>query len=182
MVGNEDLNLVDRVQQGDRNAFGELVERYQRSLFNIALRIVGDQDSAAEVTQIAFVKAFERISSYDPNFRFFSWIYRILTNAAIDFVKRDKRMSPITHEMAVEEYSVDETIDAAGRESMLIRALQELPPDYRVVIVLRHMEELSYEEIGHMVGIPSKRVKSRLFTARMMLRDILVRKGYKSNA
>jgi len=170
--------LVEACLRGDRSAFDELVESYESTLFNAAYRITGSVDDAMDATQTAFVNAYEKLHTYDPNHRFFSWIYRIACNQALNLVGRRRRES----ELNVDTPGNGATPEAAYGENQaadfLQRALLELTPEYRTVIVLKHLQGFSYREIGEFLEIPEKTVKSRLFTARQHLRSILLEKGF----
>jgi RNA polymerase sigma-70 factor (ECF subfamily) len=170
--------LVEACLRGDRSAFDELVESYESTLFNAAYRITGSVDDAMDATQTTFVNAYEKLHTYDPSHRFFSWIYRIACNQALNVVGRRRPES---------ELSVDTPGNGANPEvaygenqaaDFLQRALLELTPEYRTVIVLKHLQGFSYREIGEFLEIPEKTVKSRLFTARQHLRSILLEKGF----
>ncbi len=172
-----DGELVKRCLGGDQDAFALLVERYQRPIFNAACRILGDAEEAKDVAQGVFLKAWESLGRYDPAFRFYSWIYRIAINEAINALKKRRPLEPI--EAAPPGGGPDPEEDRARGElgEQVQRALMSLTPDYRVVIVLRHIVGCSYAEMAQITGMPEKTVKSRLFTARRLLRGFLVQKG-----
>ena len=177
MEEHDDLSLVRRSLSGDHKAFEEIIDRYQKPLYNVALRMVGDLDDAADLTQTVFIKAFEKLNSYKERYKFFSWLYRIAVNTAINFLEQQKRMELLGDRDVAEEPEVDEILATSDRNQMLGNALLQLRPDYRIIILLKHFHELSYEEIGFVLEIPEKTVKSRLFAARGMLREILARTG-----
>ncbi len=175
---DEDLRLVLQSREGNRDAFAALVKKYQTPMFNVALRMMSDRDEAEEIVQEAFVRAYEALGSFDVRYRFFSWLYRILTNHAVDVLKRGKRRESLSPDLPANDLSPEELHEESEVAASVQNAVYQLPVDYRAVIVLRHFQELSYEEIGQILSIPEKRVKSRLFSARMLLRETLVRKGY----
>lgn len=163
----DDAALVRRCLAGETAAFEALVEEYQRVAFTVALRMLGDYEDARDATQNTFVKAFEKLHSYDPSRRFFSWIYRILVNECLN-VRRGRH--------AVEELGADhptavtsDAAEAAERRRDVRAALLRLPVHYREVIVLRHFAQMSYEEMAATLGVPVNTVKSRLHTARTQL-------------
>ena len=171
-AANDDLDraLVRRYLNGERAAGDELVNRFHRSVFNVALRMLGNVQDAEDVTQTAFGNAFAALDSYDPKYRFFSWIYRMTVNESLNTLKRRR------------DLALDGSFDvsAAGgasesdAEDRVGRALLELKPDDRAVVVLRHFVSFSYEEISNVLEVPVKTVKSRLFTARERLRESLL--------
>lgn len=170
--------LVEACLQGDRHAFDELVDRYQKPLYAAAYRITGSVDDAMEATQQAFVNAYEKLHSFDPTFRFFSWIYRIAVNQALNLVSTRREQGELDIDLPGNGPRPDAAIEQNEVRRHLQRALAELAPKYRAVLVLKHLEGLSYREIGEALDLPEKTVKSRLFTARRQLRGILTEQGY----
>ena len=169
----DDAAVVRRCLGGDAASFGHIVERYERVLFTVALRMLGNYDEATDATQNAFIKAYRKLDAFDPAQRFFSWIYRILVNQCLN-AKRDRRWGePITPEVATVESPAD-LLEAEERRRRVQSAILALPLEYREVIVLRHFAEQSYEEIAEALGIPSRIVKSRLHTARQRLAQMLL--------
>lgn len=153
------------------------MDRYQRRLFNVALRMLGNLQDAEDVTQTVFGNAFHALGSYDPRFRFFSWIYRMTVNESLNALKRRKGTVTLEDHWSLPAAgtAVD---DVVGIEEVVGKALMQLRPDDRAVVVMRHFGSLSYDEIGEALGIPARTVKSRLFTARERLRTILLAQGY----
>jgi RNA polymerase sigma-70 factor, ECF subfamily len=168
----EDAAVVGRCLGGEPAAFEDLVNRYQRPLFNVALRLLGRYDEASDATQNAFVKAYAHLDSFDPAQRFFSWIYRILRNECLNVLRAQRNLEPLSVDLIAPGKAVD-AIETAERRHALQRALMLLSTEYREVIALRHFADLSYDEIGAMLGIPAKTVKSRLYSARQRLAEIL---------
>lgn len=168
-----DRALVLRYLDGELAAGDELVGRHLRRMFNVALRMLGNVQDAEDVTQTAFGNAFAALGSYDPKYRFFSWIYRMTVNASLNALERRRDMVSLDGTFDVPAASTS-TESAAEAEDLVGRALLELQPGDRAVVVLRHLETLSYEEIAVALGVPVKTVKSRLFTARQRLRDVLL--------
>jgi RNA polymerase sigma-70 factor, ECF subfamily len=177
MLEADDKELVGRCLNGDLKAFEVLLERYQKPVFNIALRILSDTMDAADVTQSTFLKAYEKLSSYSDRYKFFSWLYRIAVNTSLNFLEQKKRSDLLGDGDVAESDTMEERLHASERVEKLDDAILNLPVDYRVVIVLRHFHDLSYEEIGAILDIPDKTVKSRLFTGRQLLKDMLMEAG-----
>jgi RNA polymerase sigma-70 factor (ECF subfamily) len=174
---SRDRALVERCQSGDRQALEELLGQYERPVYNAAYRILGNPDDAADATQAVFLKAFEHLGQYDPKYKFFSWIYRIAINESINQLKRGKKQQPLS-DNEVAAANGPEAVFAAGDLSREIQnGLMELKEDYRTVIVLRHFSECSYAQIGEILQIPEKTVKSRLFTARQLMKETLQARG-----
>jgi RNA polymerase sigma-70 factor (ECF subfamily) len=177
MARDDDAMLVEACLRGDRNAFDELVDRYEGPLFSAAYRITGSVEDAMDATQNAFVKAYEKLHTFDPRYRFFSWIYRIAINQSLNLVDRRKTQTEIVDETPSGSRGPAEVYDATEARGHLKRAMLELEPHYRTVIVLKHLEGFSYREIGELLDVSEKTVKSRLFTARRRLRAILTERG-----
>lgn len=171
---NDDLDreLVRRFLDGERTAGDELVNRYHRSVFNVALRMLGNVQDAEDVTQTVFGNAFAALESYDPKYRFFSWIYRMTVNESLNSQQRRRKLVSLDGSFDIPVSGLSES--AAEAEERVGKALLELKPDDRAVVVLRHFVAFTYEEISDVLDVPVKTVKSRLFTARERLRQSLV--------
>jgi RNA polymerase sigma-70 factor (ECF subfamily) len=168
----QDRALVRQYLDGDRNAAGSLVDRYQGIVFNLALRMLGNVEDAEDVTQTVFGNAFASMSSYDPKYRFFSWIYRMTVNESLNQLKRRKTMITLDDRSDIPARGIS-TDTAVEAEDLVKMALTDLRPEDRAVVVLRHFRSLSYTEIAEVLGIPVITVKSRLFTARERMRLVL---------
>jgi RNA polymerase sigma-70 factor, ECF subfamily len=171
--GDPDEALVARCLRGEVEAFEPLVARYQRVLYNAAYRLLGDREDARDVAQGAFVKAYEKLASFDTRYRFFSWIYRIVVNEALNARSRRRPDSPLVADLPGAGAGVEDALAARERTDHVQAALLRLSSDDREVIVLRHFAELSYAEIGETLGVAEKTVKSRLHEARQRLGRIL---------
>lgn len=168
---------MERSLSGDRRALEALVGEYQRPLYNAAYRILGNPDDAADATQSSFVKAFEHLDSYDPKYKFFSWIYRIAINEAINQSRRDRKHEPLVDNLAAVNAAPDSTVESDDLERWIQDGLMALTDEYRTVLVLRHFSDLSYREISDILEIPEKTVKSRLYSARQSMKEWLVADG-----
>jgi RNA polymerase sigma-70 factor, ECF subfamily len=169
--------LVRECLGGDDHAFEVLLRRFQGPVFNAVLRMVRDRDEAADLTQTAFLKAFEQLSSFDSRHKFFSWLYRIAINETLNHIHRQRRVEPLEGEWASAARSPEESLVGADLSAHVQDALMSLSTDYRTVLVLRHFEGCSYDEIATIVGVPEKTVKSRLFSARSQLKERLESRG-----
>jgi RNA polymerase sigma-70 factor (ECF subfamily) len=143
--------------------------------------MVDDYDEAQEVTQVAFVKAFEKLSSYRPEHKFFSWLYRIAMNEALNYLNRVKRQRPIDSQITSPAPNPAEVYESSWVDGQVQNALGELSIDYRAIVVLRHFADLSMRDLAYIFEIPIKTVKSRLYTARRKLCEILRRRGVRPN-
>jgi RNA polymerase sigma-70 factor (ECF subfamily) len=168
-----DRRLLERFRGGDREAFAELVARYQRPVYNAAWWITRSADDANDVAQDVFLKVAEHLDDYDPRFRPFSWIYRIAVNEALNLVRRHGRSDPLDDEADADDDGDGDPARIASDGEIARRlqdALMRLPAHDRAVITLRHFAELSYREIADALDLDEKTVKSRLFEARSRLK------------
>jgi RNA polymerase sigma-70 factor (ECF subfamily) len=170
-----DLALVERCLRGDREAFTDLVVRYQRPIYNAAYWILRRPEDASDVAQTVFLKVAERLDDYDPNHRFFSWIYRIAVNEALNVLRRNGHEEPLAEDADFEDgrKNPEDRASDGERAVQVRRALMKLPANDRAVLVLRHFSELSYQEIADALDVDEKTVKSRLFEARQRMRALL---------
>lgn len=166
--------IVRKCLSGNINAFGTLVEKYEKPVYNLAFRMTGSRCDAEDITQSVFIKAFEKLDSYDIAFRFFSWLYRIAVNETINFVKKKRRLEPIDQVSLTDENNPEKLVEQRELERRVQDCLLRMDEHYRIVLILRHMQQLSYREISEALGIPEKTVKSRLFSGRNILKDILM--------
>ncbi|HVE49223.1 MAG TPA: sigma-70 family RNA polymerase sigma factor [Casimicrobiaceae bacterium] len=183
MENDDETELVERCQHGDRDAFSRLVVRYQRPIYNAALWILRKPEDASDVAQSVFLKVAERLDEYDPRYRFFSWIYRIAVNESLNVLRRKGHEEALDEEVEIaDEGSGDPERKLSDKEraERVRRALMESSTSDRTVLMLRHFGELSYEEIGAVLDLDEKTVKSRLFDARGRLRTRL--KGLMSDS
>jgi RNA polymerase sigma-70 factor (ECF subfamily) len=180
-----DADVVRRILAGEGELFELLVERYRVRLYRFVQRFTNDAEDARDVTQDAFLKVYGALDSYDPKYKFSTWLFRIAGNAAIDHLRR-RRIRALPLELPPDEEGGERRVepkelrpdpyeDLARRRlrTALDEAIERLPDDYRELISLRHYGELPYEEIAELKGMPLGTVKNKLFRARQALRDLL---------
>lgn len=182
MLETEDYVYVRECLQGHTEAFEKLVEKYQRPIFNTALRLVKDHEDAQDITQSVFLKAYEKLKSYKPKHKFYSWIYRIAVNTSLNHIYQQKNREEISETMRSAEKNPEEKYQEVELSERIQDALMQLSLDYRLIIILRHFEQMTYKEMSYILEIPEKTVKSRLYTARQLLAEILIKAGTVSNA
>jgi len=175
--GTDDAQLVEECRRGDLRAFEVLVYRYQKPVFNVVYRMVRDREDARDLTQGTFLKAFQQLGSFDPRFKFYSWIYRIAINESLNHVKRAGRQEPLEDDRASAGPGPDEDLAGLEMRRQVQDAVMTVKPDHRIVLVLRHFLDCSYQDIAEILGVPEKTVKSRLFSARQELRSVLEGRG-----
>jgi len=184
--GTDERALIARALAGDDDAFAALVRTHQVTVYNIAYRMVGQRETAQDLAQETFLRAFKALVTFDPNRPFGPWLYRIATNLSINWVKRARLPTvsldaphPADGDDAAPLAVPDTLAEPATRfdqvemQTQLRRAILSLPPDYRVVIELRHFQEMSYGEMAEALNAPIGTVKTRLYRARRLLRDQL---------
>src|SRR5437016_1102203 len=182
-----DGELVQTAIAGREASFEELVRRYQRPIAAYVYRMVGDYDSALDLTQEVFIKVYNSLARYRSEFKFSTWIYKIAHNAAIDHLRRyavrGQALSTGTdgerREIVLESLRLTPEQESERKEkcSEIEIVVSALPDAYRELIVLRHSHDLSYDEIAEVTGLPLGTVKNRLFRAREAMRDQLVQRG-----
>lgn len=182
MSDEPDAAWLARLRVHEAGAFTQLIECYERPMFNVAYRMLGNAAEAADATQDVFLKVFENIAGYDPKYRLFSWIYRIAVNESIDRLKHRRHAETVAIDvedfpLASAERGPEQMAGDAQMHDLIQTALMELPYDHRVVIVLRHFAECSYAQMAEILHIPDKTVKSRLYSARQELHGKLFARG-----
>ena len=192
--GREDARLVRSCRQGDIEAFSTLVSKYQDSLYNVAYRMVGDREEARDVAQEAFIKAYKGIETFDSRMPFRSWLYSIGTNTAIDHLRRGAKAKDVSIDAAFSPNVREDRAAASGVEAeppdpaadnpedvtvtrevqeIVRRAVDRLPENYRAVIVLHHLEGMTFGEVGKVMGVPRNTAKTWAHRARGMLCEAL---------
>lgn len=170
-----DRDLAIRARRGEAEAFGELVRRYQSSVFNVCYRLIGERREAEDMAQEAFLRAYQRLDTFDAGRPFGPWIRRVAANACLNHLEGSAPADvPLDEER---DQAADEQPEMAHEQSEQAEAVRaailSLPPRYRVVIELRHFQDMSYDEIAMTLDIPLSDVKSHLFRARKILAERL---------
>ncbi len=181
MHKDKDAALVNGCKQGDRRAMSQVISQYQRPVYNAAYRILGDMDDAADTTQVVFIKVFEHIADYDPKYKFFSWVYRIAINESLNQVKKRRPQEPLADSQASPWPGPAQVLDTRRTCNRVQAALMLLNEDYRAVVVLKHFSGCSYRQIGEILQLPEKTVKSRLYSARQLMKKSLQEDGSQVN-
>jgi RNA polymerase sigma-70 factor (ECF subfamily) len=180
MNDNEQL-WIARARQGDDQAFSQLVETYQRPVYNVCYRMLGDAAEAEDAAQESFIRAYTRLDSYDPKRKFSSWMLSIASHYCIDRLRR-RRFSLVSWDdlppwrwLPDTDPQPEEVMLRSEEQRHIQELLSQLPPDYRAAIILRYWHELSYEEIAEALDSTLSAIKSRLFRARQMMAEAAAR-------
>lgn len=169
-----DRELIVRARRGEVEAYGELVRRHQTNVFNVCYRILHERGEAEDMSQETFLRAHSRLDSFDVERPFGPWIRRVAANVCLNRLESSKVDTELDEEWHAHESPRPEAAyEAKERSEQIRRALAALPPNYRVVIELRHYQEMTYDEIAVELGIPLSDVKSNLFRARKILAEKL---------
>jgi RNA polymerase sigma factor (sigma-70 family) len=181
----EDAALIKRALAGDQKAYKKLRIKYHEAIYNLIYRMIRNKDEVEDLTQEAFIKAFTSLSSFNDEFAFSTWLYKIATNNCIDYIRRKKlqtfsidkpiesKESDFIYELPDSTYEPDQELIDHQRKKLLEDAISSLPAKYRQVIHLRHVEEKEYQEIAAILKLPLGTVKAHIFRAREMLNKYL---------
>lgn len=182
----KDFFLVLEAKKGKQKAFTQLMQHYKDSVFFMVLKMLNNPDDANDVTQLTFSKAFENLDKYKPDFAFSTWLFKIATNNAIDFIRKRKRNTVSLSTSNNEEDKTleipstmptpEEAIIKKQQNLILKEVIDQLPPTYKKLVELRYFSEKSYDEITEELQIPIGTLKARLFRAKSLLAAILNRR------
>lgn len=187
---NNDLQLVERAQAGDRDAFRELVEKYQRRVYSICYGMLKNPDDSMDVSQEVFVKVFRYLEKFNGESTFYTWLYRIAVNMCIDFIRKNSRMRVVDYDDGIARIeSMDDGGDnilpstlglnpdkVYGRKELrqkMLEALETLSENHRTILIMREVDGLSYDELAEVLNISKGTVMSRLYHARRYYQDAL---------
>jgi RNA polymerase sigma factor (sigma-70 family) len=181
----EDLLLIERCKRGDQVAYALLLRKYQNSVYNLCRKMVRNPEEARDLSQEAFVKTFATLERYNPIYAFSSWLFKITANLCIDHIRKqrmklfsiddpvDGEEGPIARQLEDPSQRPDEASERAELGNRIRAAIDKLPEHYRVILLLRHQEQLSYDEIAQRLDVPLGTVKARIHRAREGLKSIL---------
>lgn len=177
----DDARLVDASRQGDQDAFAQLVQRYQRHIFNLVYRMLQHYEEASEITQETFLAAWQGLSSFRGDARFPTWLYRIAYNCSLKQLEQRKRDWALQLAIQAEQVlrradgdtSAEAALEANVLQTMILEYISNLPAKYRIVVILRHLQEMTYEEMAEVLTMPIGTIKTHLFRARNLLKERL---------
>ena len=189
MTREQESAVIKSVLNGNVNAFEALVREYEKNVYNLALRMTGSSEDAYDMSQEAFIKAYNSLASFRGDSKFSVWLYRIVSNVCLDYIRSRSRKPSVSLsaenedgeeveiDIADEEQTPENLLDRRLTRDAVQRGLQSLPPDHREILLLREIQGLSYEEISEALGLEVGTVKSRIFRARKKLCAFLVDDG-----
>ena len=182
--------LVQRAKRGDEEAFARLMQDNETRIYNLTLRMTGNEQDALDLAQEAFFNAWKGLKFFKGDSAFSTWVYRLASNACIDHLRRKKRRQDISAPMPVtdeendrppdipdERYAPEQVVERKQLRQAVVQGLEQLSREHRQVLILRELDGLSYQEIGQLLGLEAGTVKSRIARARLALRKILVETG-----
>ena len=177
--------MIKQALNGDQKAYQALFEAYKQTIFHIIVKIVHNSEEAQDLVQETFIKAFGSLKSYNPNYRFTTWLYKIAANSSIDHIRKKKiqtfsldqpvstKDGQVTMEVADMSYHPGKDYSNKQKRLSITEAINSLPEKYKQVITMRHQEDKSYEQIAQILKVPVGTVKARIFRARELLKKKL---------
>lgn len=189
MTREQEAAVISAVLDGDVDAYEALVKEYEKNVYNLALRMTGNSEDAADMSQEAFIKAYNSLGAFRGESKFSVWLYRIVSNVCLDFLRSKNRKPTVSLstenddgeevelDIADESQSPEYLLDRSLTRDAVRRGLSSLPPEHREILLLREIQGLSYEEIADVLGIEAGTVKSRIFRARKKLCTFLIKDG-----
>jgi RNA polymerase sigma-70 factor (ECF subfamily) len=186
---NEDIEIIQSIISGNINDFSKLQKKYYRSIRTIIRKMIRNENDADDLTQETFIKAYKALSSYDPKYLFSSWLMRIASNSCIDFLRK-RKIETISYSQSLQQSDDDdlffqipskelnpyEKIESTEQRNIIFSLIEQLPQNYRQIILLRFQQELDYNEIAEVLNIPIGTVKATLFRAKKMINILLKKK------
>ena len=186
---NEDYKIIKLCLRGKKDAFAQLVDKYNRKVYNLAYRLTSNPERAKDIAQDAFIKAYRSLDKYDPRYKFSSWLLKTVSNLCIDY-HRSKQATTASLEVilstgaessilrdegvtASTEEIIEEKLESADLRELIREGIELLPIDYKSVVVMRHLQNFSYKEIASILNLPMGTIKARIFRARKMLKNYL---------
>ena len=189
MTREQEAAVIQAVLDGDVNAYEALVKEYEKNVYNLALRMTGNSEDAADMAQEAFIKAYNSLTAFRGDSKFSVWLYRIVSNVCLDFLRSRSRKQTVSLstenddgeevelDIADETHSPEQLLDRSLTRDAVRRGLAALPPDHREILLLREIQGLSDEEIADVLGLEAGTVKSRIFRARKKMCSFLIKDG-----
>lgn len=182
---DEDKKLINQTLKGDKKAFEMIIQKYQQPLLNYIGRMVGERELALDFTQEVFIRTYSSLHSYQPQYKFSTWLFKIASNYIIDFWRKKKidafsldqkqkwKNDYLPIQVPDEEPSIVKNFELSELKKKIEGVLEKIPPSLREVFVWRHINDFTYEEIAEIKGLPTGTIKNRVFQAKEMIRRFL---------
>ena len=172
-----DQVIIESILKGQGELYEEIIKRYKNSIYSLCMRMVRNSEDAKDLAQEAFIKAYQNLQKYNPEYKFSTWIFKVASNLCIDYLRK-RKIQTLSYDDKIS--MPHDTVSAEDRylhncnRKQIEKAIQDLPADYRILIILYHKEGLSYEQMCKMLELPMSKVKNRLHRARNKLKEVLV--------
>lgn len=188
-IDNDDYKLIRQCLQGRKEAFGGLVDKYHRRVYNLAYRLTSNPERAKDISQEAFIRVYRSLDKYNPKFKFSSWLLKTVSNLCIDYHRsKPNQTSSLDNLLAAggegairddgegpkgTEEQLEERLESMELQGIIQEGIDMLPIDYKAVVVLRHIQNFSYKEISGILNLPMGTIKARIFRARKLMKNFL---------
>lgn len=189
-IDNDDYKLIKQCLKGRKEAFAGLVDKYHRRVYNLAFRLTSNPERSKDISQEAFIRVYKSLEKYNPKFKFSSWLLKTVSNLCIDYHRSKPNQNAsletivssgaegviLDHHTTAQrptEEELEERLESLELQKIIRRGIDELPIDYKAVIVLRHIQDFSYNEISAILDLPMGTIKARIFRARKLLKNFL---------
>ena len=187
-MSSEEILLLKRAQKGDMDSFEQLIEKYQLKAYNIAYRLMGNEEDAKDALQESFIKVYNSLDKFRGDSKFYTWVYRIVSNTCHDLLKKNsknKKVISLTNYLNKEDgetrdiedpgHTVEEIVENKEKSKDILAALNKLSDTHKEILIFRDVQGFSYEEIGDILNCTEGTVKSRISRARMKLKEIILK-------
>ena len=178
---DEDSKYVEECLSGDVKAFEKIVDKYQKVIFRLVMRIANNYDDAEDIAQSIFIKVYGKLDTFNPQYKFYSWLYKMAVNETINFCNKRKKSKYLKGNIIQREKNPADIADTDDIDEKIQSAIVKLDMNYRIPLVLKYFMSYSYSEIAEILEIPERTLKSRLFTARHLLKEELIKNGVRFN-
>lgn len=171
-----DQQIVEKILKGQGELYEEIIRRYKNGVYSLCLRMIRNNEDAKDLAQDAFFKAYQNLAKYNPEYKFSAWIFKVASNICVDYLRKTKAQTlPYDDKISMphDTASAEDIYIHNNNRRQIEKAIQELPEEYRVLVVLYHKEGLSYEQMCQMLKLPMSKVKNRLHRARNKLKETL---------
>lgn len=175
-MDSTDQEIIKKILKGQGDLYEEIISRYKNGVYSLCIRMVRNHEDAKDLAQEAFIKAYQNLDKYNPEYKFSTWIFRVASNLCVDYLRKAKKQTlPYEDKLSMphDTASAEDMYIHSDNKKVIEKAILDLPEEYRVLIILYHKEGLSYEEMSKVLNLPLSKVKNRLYRGRNKLKDKL---------